>query len=621
LPKKRGTSTGSTKSSAGIKNDRREELSINSLDNKRLNKRPNFLLIMVDEERYPPVYESTELKTWREQNLLAQEYLRSNGLEFQRHYAASVACSPSRASLFTGHYPSLHRVTQTSGPGKGPFGDGIFWLDPNTVPTIGDYFEAAGYQTFYKGKWHISHPDILIPGTYQSFPSYDPQTGVPGPQRVDIYLNADRLANYGFHGWVGPEPHGSSPHDSGSSSAIGLAGRDQVFAAETIELIERLDQEQREHPSAEPKPWFIVSSFVNPHDITLFGEITRQLPQFNFEVDPTIPDIPPPPTWTESLSTKPRAQRSYRDLYPRVFQPTGNSNFYRQLYFQLQKNVDQQIGKVLESLRGSSFYEDTIVTFSSDHGEMLGAHGGMHQKWYNAYEETIHVPLLMHNPKLFNGRKTTDILTSHVDLLPTMLGLAGIDADVVQQSLKNDHTEVHPLVGRDLSPLILGEGKPDRAGEPLYFMTDDDPTTNTVKHGLLGIPYEPVVQPKHIETVIAELHTNGRSEIWKYSVYFDNPQFWSNPGIQDEQTQQAPALLKDGTFRQIHQSICFTTVKTEPVPNQYELYNVTADPLEVTNLAFPSNATDESREIQRRMSVLLKEQRQKKRLSPSSGNV
>jgi arylsulfatase A-like enzyme len=100
----------------------------------------------------------------------------------------------------------------------------------------------------------------------------------------------------------------------------------------------------------------------------------------------------------------------------------------------------------------------------------------MHQKWYCAYEEAIHVPFIIHNPKLFRRRESVEMLTSHVDLLPTMLALAGIDKEEVQDLVRGDHNEVHPFVGRDLSTLILNKGKFHHAEDPLYFMTDDDIT-------------------------------------------------------------------------------------------------------------------------------------------------
>lgn len=113
-------------------------------------KKPNFLIFIVDEQRFPTVYENKELKKWRKENLKTQELLRENGMEFLNHYIGSTACSPSRATLYTGQYPSLHGVTKTTGAAASAFEPDVFWLDPNTAPTFGDYFRAAGYRTFWK---------------------------------------------------------------------------------------------------------------------------------------------------------------------------------------------------------------------------------------------------------------------------------------------------------------------------------------------------------------------------------------------------------------------------------------------------------------------------------------
>ncbi len=168
-------------------------------------KKPNFLILMVDQQRYPSVYENEELRKWQRENLHTQELLKKNGFEFTKHYVGSTACSPSRTTLYTGQYPSLHGVTQTSGDAKTSFDPDMFWLDPNTVPTMGEYFRAAGYKTFWKGKWHASEEDILIPGTKNSLPSYT-STGRADKRNVEKYLASNRLDGYGFDGWVGPEP-------------------------------------------------------------------------------------------------------------------------------------------------------------------------------------------------------------------------------------------------------------------------------------------------------------------------------------------------------------------------------------------------------------------------------
>ncbi|RBW70815.1 sulfatase-like hydrolase/transferase [Bacillus taeanensis] len=578
--------------------------------------KPNFLILMVDQQRFPSVYENKELKKWRKEHLLAQELLRQNGFKFNNHYAGSTACSPSRATLYTGQYPSLHGVTQTSGAAKSAFDPDMFWLDPNSVPTFGDYFRTAGYRTFWKGKWHASDEDIIIPGTNNAFPSYT-DTGIPDQEKEQIYLHANRLKAFGFSEWIGPEPHGSSPRNSGSSAAIGISGRDAVYSAQAVELIEALEKEAKTSHTA---PWLMMCSFVNPHDIALFGAFSELSPLFNFKVDPSLPFIPKAPTAKESLGTKPTAQQSYREVYPKALQPLRNSLFYRQLYYSLQKQADQEMLKVFTALKNSIFYEDTIVIFLSDHGELLGAHGGLFQKWYNAYEESIHVPLIIHNPKLFSGRQSTDMLTSHVDVLPTMLGLAGINVKKTQEKLRSSHTEVHPLVGRNLIPLLLGTENFFRANEPLYFMSDDDFTRGLNQVSVTGEPYESVVQPNHLESIITTLPTgkNKEKEIWKLTRYYDNPQFWSNPGCEDSVVTQTSA---ESTNETTTCSLCITKTKTCPVPDQFELYNLTADPLEEKNLANPTFETPESIAVKELLISALEEQCRQKRLSPSSGSV
>jgi hypothetical protein len=112
--------------------------------------------------------------------------------------------------------------------------------------------------------------------------------------------------------------------------------------------------------------------------------------------------------------------------------------------------------------------------------------------------------------------------------------------------------------------------------EPLYFMTDDDFTKGLNQTTVTGEPYESVVQPNHIEAVITKLETgeNNHKEIWKYARYFDNPQF-----------------SDDG--------------KVNSTQDEYELYNLTKNPLKERNLANEAFATEESRTIQQLLEKLL----------------
>ncbi|MGG4493138.1 sulfatase-like hydrolase/transferase [Brevibacillus reuszeri] len=548
--------------------------------------RPNILFIMVDEERYPPVYEEPEITAWRQETLHAHSFLRKHGLEFTNHYVGATACSPSRATLFTGQYPSLHGVSQTTGAAKRSADSDMFWLDRNTVPTMGDYFRAAGYRTYYKGKWHFSDPDIWIPGTHTSVLSYTPGTGVPDPEKERLYLLANRLDGYGFSGWIGPEPHGRAPHNSGSSAGIGVNGRDIIYRMEVVRLIQQLDQEKQMLDRSDSyQPWLLVASFVNPHDIVLYGDVTAHLPFFRFHVDDSIPDIPPPPTHYESLVTKPRCQASYRDVFPQAFQPISDNEFYRRLYFQLQQNADQEMMHVLEAISRSSLYNETIIIFTSDHGDLLGAHGNLHQKFYCAYEESIHVPFIIHSPMLFPQHFYTDQLTSHIDILPTLLGLIGANTPAITEQLKQTHSESRPLVGRDLAPLVLGE---DSASPPepecLYYMTDDDVTKGQHQVSIFLQPYHAVIPPNRIETVIARLYHDGREGLWKYSRYY----------------------ACENALGQTN----------EDIPDEYELYDLTTDPLEARNLVYPAYVTTYTKQVRKQMAALLEEQRNLKRITP-----
>src|SRR3954465_14916517 len=110
--------------------------------------------------------------------------------------------------------------------------------------------------------------------------------------------------------------------------------------------------------------------------------------------------------------------------------------------------------KVLDALAASSAYGNTIVVFTLDHGELQGAHNGMHEKWHVAYEEALHVPFFVSSPLLPGGAREPERPASHPDLIPTLLGLAGIDAEQALAKLSADHKETRRLIGRDLSAAI-----------------------------------------------------------------------------------------------------------------------------------------------------------------------
>ena len=558
-----------------------------------LKKRPNILIIMTDEERFPPVYENEEAKAYRVKHSKGRLAIQKHGLEFQKHYTAATACAPARATFYTGQYPSLHGVSQTPGMAKSSFDPSQFWLDPKTVPTLGHYFRAGGYRTFYKGKWHASDADLPVPGTRNALMS-NGTDGKAYPERVDQYRNANRLDQFGFNGWIGPEPHGSLQANDGSV-------RDPGFAQQVCDLLKDLDRQACENKGSD-EPWLMVSSFVNPHDIVFSGLNLYGInwfPRFQEMVDNNeLPYIEPAPTHEENMETKPRAQRDYRLQYPKMYMPQPMNQEYYQFYYYLMAEVDTHIHRVYETLSGCSFFKDTIVVLTADHGDMLGAHGGMQQKWFNAYDETVHVPLTISNPRLFQKPQTTQMLTSHIDILPTLLGMADIDVDGAMKKLKVTHTEVREPVGRNLWHNITANDMDVKTDAPIYFMTDDEVETGLNQTNVItGNQYRSVIEPKHVESAITWLPGPKGPELWKYNRYFDNPRFWkSGPGNQ-------------------------TNNIDEPlVPDEHECYNLTQDPLELDNRVSPNSPnplTDEERE---RFQQMLDQQRDAKRLVPKNLN-
>jgi len=422
------------------------------------NHQPNVLLIMTDEERYPPPYEQGALAAFRRDHLPAHQGLRARSRELHRHYVGSTACVPSRATMFTGQYPSLHGVTNTDGLAKAANDPAMSFLDPDTVPTMGDWFRAAGHETHYRGKWHISHADLLVTDTHQRVRTNDGD-GRVDPAAIELYERAARLEPFGFAGWVGREPHGAAKEDTG-----------------------------------------------------------------------------------------------------------------------LVKLVDTAIMRIIDAFDASGMADDTIVVFTSDHGDLVGAHGGLVQKWHNAFDEAVRVPFMVSGAGIDPDDGGIDIPTSHVDLLPTLLGLAGIDREAAAAEVALHHIETQPLAGRDLSSLLHGRAGADALEAPIYFMTEDQVSLGLRgRNRLTQEPYEPVGQPAKVESVIASQPTgpNDSSELWKLNHYYERlPEWEETHGIQ----WHPPA--------------------GPPVEPQWELHNLSADPEERTNLAGVATTTqDELRRV------------------------
>jgi arylsulfatase A-like enzyme len=335
---------------------------------------PNILVIMVDQLRTPVWMPLTTPAALAMPNLAA---LRAGAVSFERHYTAANDCSPSRGALLTGLYSHQTGCLIT----------GNSRLDPG-FPTWGTLLRELDYQTSWWGKWHLN----------------------PNP--------GASLEQYGFGGGTYPSPNGSP----GQGTEM-----DGTIAAQFGEWF-------REAGGAEP--WCTTVSFVNPHDVAWWYRFTSQIPQES-SPPPLALELPGNFETPEMLEAqrKPRLQRSLQDTAARSFGevPFGGAEGLEawtglmNTYLLLQGYVDAQIGSVLKTLAAQpAVRANTVVVFTSDHGEYGGSHG-LRGKGAAAYEEAIRVPLYVRD---FRGVATAapgvprSQLTSSVDVAGLLLSLA-----------------------------------------------------------------------------------------------------------------------------------------------------------------------------------------------------
>ena len=542
--------------------------------------RPDIVIVMTDEERAIPPYEADDVLDWRRRALTGRRWFDEHGVSFTRHYTGSLACVPSRPTIFTGQYPDLHGVTQTDGIGKVYDDSRMRWLRRGEVPTLGNWFRAAGYDTHYDGKWHISHADIEDPETGEVLATNDDE-GVPDPAAVGRYLDADPLAPYGFSGWVGPEPHGALLANAGIR-------RDPLIADRVVAWLEDRYARRRAGDPEALRPFLLVASFVNPHDIVLFPSWTLRSPVKPSHLDP--PPVPPAPTADEDLRDKPAAQIAFREAYYSGYGPAPaieqvyqrGAQRYRDLYYRLHAEVDSPLDRVRRAVTDNGS-ENAVLVRTADHGDLLGAHGGLHQKWFNLYDEATRVPFtIVRVGTEATSPRAVSAPTSHVDLVPTLLGAAGIDVDAIAGTLRESFSEVHPLPGRNLMSVV--DGAPADDDRAVYLMTRDNMLEGDSGASGLGRMLKQTTNPPAPLRIRIPAHTaanfeglvirvsdddapGGAGHLWKLVRSFDDPATWTEPGVRH--------FAANGLGGDVY--------RTSPLDDQWELYDLTADPIEADN--------------------------------------
>ncbi len=382
-------------------------------------KRYNILMIVTDQER-----QLTSSQLPAGYRLPGHEKLASRGIVFENHQIASCVCTSSRAVVYTGsHIQKNGMFDNTNFP----------WANDlsTDIPTIGDMLRSQGYYAAYKGKWHLTDEfetanDLLMPKK----------------------LLSEEMEEYGFSDFFGigdiiGHTEGGYLHDGviAATAKNWLRGKARSLKSEN-------------------KPWFMAVNLVNPHDVMYYNTDLQDGPpkqaataMMHLNRDPGIAQFRK--QWDITLSAsrnqpvsgpdRPAAHLDFADargaLVGRI--PNEDERWKRlnNYYLNCIQSVDGHVSSILAELDDQGLSDNTIVIYTSDHGELGGAHG-INGKGATAYREQNNVPLIVAHPDL-PGNKRCKAVTSHLDIATTLISLAGGKPDPRMN-----------LQGKDISKLL-----------------------------------------------------------------------------------------------------------------------------------------------------------------------
>jgi len=384
--------------------------------------RPNIVFVFSDQERYFAKWPSG-LK------LPAHERLQRTGVTFHNHHCPAVMCTSSRAVLLSGLQTADNRMFENTDM---PY---VKNLSTN-IPTIGHMLRQAGYYTAYKGKWHLSR-------------KFD----VEGNEQ----LLTKEMEKYGFADYYSP----------GDIVAHTLGGYefDHLIAGSAMTWLRRHGRRLTDAG----KPWCLFVSLVNPHDIMYFNTdapgqkvqdtgflLKHAAPAPSHELYKATWDLPLPKSLTQTFDApgRPKAHGEFEKMWSYVLGhiPLEQERWRRfnDFYINSLRSVDMQVDNILRELDALRLTDRTAFIYTSDHGEMAGSHG-LHGKGPFAYKETIHLPFYLVHPDVKGGQETR-ALTGHIDVVPTLLSMAGIAPTRAAEIAKRI------LPGKDFSSILSNPG-------------------------------------------------------------------------------------------------------------------------------------------------------------------
>ena len=280
-------------------------------------------------------------------------------------------------------------------------------LDPK-LPTIGKILRKLGYYTAYKGKWHLNGAMAVE----------------NRPDDIKALFESTMDKDYGFYDYTGTGDY--------IEGALGGYQYDAITSAQAAQWLKA-----KGRPMTDRKqPWYLAVNLVNPHDVMwlntdLPGQPVQakdaQLKIAGVPADTLYQQewtsVPVQNTWQQPLDAPGRvaAHRLYHEANGYLTGLIPNDEWRvrkrQDYYFNCIRDVDQQVVQILDQLDRLGLTDKTIVIFTSDHGELLGSHGGLSGKGTTAYSQQNHVPMLIVHPA-FPGPQRCRETTSHLDIVP-----------------------------------------------------------------------------------------------------------------------------------------------------------------------------------------------------------
>ncbi len=360
---------------------------------------PNVVFVFADQLRYQSCGYAGE---GRAKTPNIDSFARES-VNFRQCISGSPMCAPYRASLFTGKYSSSTGMVVNE-----------LRMNPDHR-SLAHVLQSADYDTAYIGKWHLwaSEPARHDRDANQYVPPGPYRLGFDGFWRTNNFWHEYYRS---FEFWDDPQ-------------RIPIAGYQPDAQTDTaLRWLEERDPN---------RPFALFVSYGTPHDPWNEDNVPREFLDLFRDVA-----FPPPETYADG-SAESWAPHLDRQWWLKTVRP--NLERWQRIYHAMIANLDGNLGRLLKGLDRLGLSQDSIVVFTSDHGEMFGAHGRIAKNIF--YEEAIRVPFLLRWPNRAPSGTTTDVCLNTPDIMPTLLGLLDLP--------------VPPGVeGSDLSHWVLGRPGP-----------------------------------------------------------------------------------------------------------------------------------------------------------------